>query len=165
MSGLDWEGPDDPANPQNWSKGLKSYHTFIPSAVALVCTTASSIITPALQEIQRDLNVSRELALLPYVLYVLGLGAGPLLAGPASEKFGRRMVYQVGMTGFALFTLGAGFSSDIASLTVCRFFAGVFGSPGLTIGGATLADLWQPHERAIPWAVYVTAPFLGPAIG
>ena len=69
------------------------------------------------------------------------------------------------MPVFALFILGAGFSSNIASLTVCRFFAGVFGSPGLSIGGATLSDIWQPHERAIPWAVYVTTPFLGPAIG
>lgn len=162
---LDWDGPDDPANPHNWSKGMRTYHTFIPAATALVCTTGSSIITPALAEIQRDLNVSREVSLLPFVLYTLGLGAGPLLAGPSSENFGRRRVYQVGMTGFALFTLGAGFSTDIASLTICRFFAGVFGSPGLSIGGGSLADLWAPHERAIPWAVYVLSPFLGPAIG
>jgi len=162
---LDWDGPDDPDNPLNWSMSKKAYHTFIPPANALVCTIASSIITPGLDDIQRVFHVSAEVSLLPYVLYVLGLAAGPLLAGPCSEHFGRRAVYFTGMPMFALFILGAGFSNNIASLIICRFFAGVFGSPGLTIGGATLSDIWLPKDRAIPWAIYVTTPFLGPTIG
>lgn len=66
---------------------------------------------------------------------------------------------------FALFTLGAGFSNNIAALTICRFLAGLFGSPGLSIGAATLSDMWSPAERLIPFGCFVTAPFLGPAIG
>lgn len=71
----------------------------------------------------------------------------------------------VGIPTFALFILGAGFSQDIASLTICRFFAGLFGSPALSIGSATLSDIWEAHERAIPMSFYISTPFLGPAIG
>lgn len=165
MQALDWEHPDDIGNPQNWSRWKRIYNTLIPSAIAFVCTISSSIITPAVDDLQRDLGVSREVSLLPYILFVLGLSCGPLLAAPCSENFGRRPVYLAGTVVFALFTLGAGFSSGIASLTVCRFLAGVFGSPGLTIGGATISDIWRAEERAIPYAIFVTTPFLGPAIG
>ena len=161
----DWDGPDDPGNAWNWSKGKKIYHTFIPAAIALVCTLGSSIITPGRDDMIAEFGVSAEVALLPYVLYVLGLGCGPLLAAPMSETCGRRAVYLIAIPIFALFTLGAGFSQSIASLTICRFLAGVFGSPGLSIGSATLSDMWKPSERAVPMAIYVTTPFLGPAIG
>lgn len=161
----DWDGPDDPGNAQNWSYKKKVYHSFVPASIAFVCTLASSIITPGHDSLMADLGVSSEVALFPYVFYVLGLAAGPMIAAPTSETLGRRAVYLIAIPIFALFTLGAGFSRSIASVTICRFFAGVFGSPGLSIGSATLSDMWKPHERAIPMAIYITTPFLGPAIG
>ena len=161
----DWDGPNDPGNAQNWSKGKKIYHTFVPASIAFVCTLASSIYTPGRDSLMADLNVSAEVALFPYVFYVLGLAFGPLIAAPTSETHGRRAVYLVAIPLFALFTVGAGFSQNIASVTICRFFAGVFGSPGLSIGSATLADMWKPHERAVPMAIYICTPFLGPSVG
>lgn len=161
----DWTGPDDPENPWNWSARKRWYHTFIPSGIALVCTMASSIYVPGREDVMRTLGASQIVAILPYSMYVLALALGPMLAGPSSEVLGRRAVYLVSIPIFALFTLGSGFSKSIASLIVCRFFAGVFGSPGLSIGSATVADIWRPSERAIPMSLYVTTPFLGPAIG
>ncbi|KAL1624124.1 hypothetical protein SLS54_004053 [Diplodia seriata] len=40
-----------------------------------------------------------------------------------------------------------------------------FGSPALSVGNATLSEVWAPHERAIPMALFVCAPFLGPTLG
>lgn len=161
----DWDGPDDPENPWNWPTWKRVYHTFIPSGIALVCTLASSIYVPGREDVMRDLGASQIVAILPYSMYVLALAVGPMLAGPSSEALGRKAVYLVSIPIFALFVLGSGFSKSIASLIVCRFFAGVFGSPGLSIGSATVADVWRPHERAIPMSLYVTTPFLGPALG
>lgn len=161
----DWDGPDDPENPWNWSTGKRIYHTFIPASIAFVCTLASSIYVPGRQDVMSDLGASPIVAILPYSLYVLALAVGPMLAGPSSEVLGRKAVYLVSIPIFALFTLGSGFSQNIASLTICRFFAGVFGSPGLSIGSATVADVWRPHERAIPMALYATTPFLAPSLG
>lgn len=161
----DWDGPDDPENPWNWPLWKRCYHTFIPSGIALVCTLASSIYVPGREDVMRELGASQVVAILPYSIYVLALAVGPMLAGPASEVLGRKAVYLVSIPIFALFILGSGFSQNIASLIICRFFAGVFGSPGLSIGSATVADVWRPHERAIPMSLYVTTPFLGPALG
>lgn len=101
----------------------------------LTCSTfASSVYTPGIDSVIREFDVSFEVALLPYVLYVLGLAFGPLISSPASETLSRKTVYVTTIPVFALFTLGAGFSQSITSLIVCRFFAGLFASPGLAIG-------------------------------
>jgi MFS family permease len=128
-------------------------------------TIASSIYIPAISEIMRSFHVSSTIAILPYSLYVLGLAFGPMIGSPCSETFGRRVVYLVSIPIFALFMLGSGFSKDIVSPNICRFFAGVFGSPGLNIGSATISDIWPPTERAIPMTVYVMMPFLAPSLG
>jgi MFS family permease len=64
-----------------------------------------------------------------------------------------------------LFTLGAGFSNNFASLLVCRFFAGFFGSPVLAVGAGTSADIWPPRQRAVAASFFLMAPFAGPALG
>ncbi|KAK7728490.1 hypothetical protein SLS57_002378 [Botryosphaeria dothidea] len=151
---VDWV--DDPENPQNWKYAKRCFHTLIPT---------SSIYTPGRSEVQEEFGVSSTVAILPFSFYTLGLAFGPLIASPCSENFGRRAVYFTCTPIFGLFTLGSGFSNSITSLTVCRFFAGCFGSPALSVGNATLSDVWAPHERAIPMAIIVCAPFLGPSLG
>ena len=125
----------------------------------------SSVYTPGLKQVMAEFNVSRELALLPFVFYLLGLSFGPVIAAPTSETFGRRIVYLGALPLFAAFTLGAGFSNNIAALTVCRFFSGMSSSPGLSVGSGTTADLWTPETRAVPIMLFVTSVQFGPALG
>lgn len=33
---LDWDGPDDPANPQRWSPSKKLYHILVPTILGFV---------------------------------------------------------------------------------------------------------------------------------
>jgi MFS family permease len=110
-------------------------------------------------------SVSRTLALIPLTVYVLGLAFGPILSAPISEMYGRQIVYLTSPPIFMLFTLGAGFSQSLASLIVCRFFAGFFGSPALAVGAGTGADIFPPRVRAVTTSMFILAPFLGPALG
>lgn len=41
----------------------------------------------------------------------------------------------------------------------------MFGSPALSVGGGTIADVWAPQDRGLPMAVLVSVPFLGPSLG
>lgn len=87
--------------------------------------------------------------------------AGPIVAGPSSETFGRKAVYLSALAIMLPFTLGAGFSQNITSLIVCRFFAGLFASPGLSIGTAMVSDFLAPEERGGPVAVFITMVQMG----
>lgn len=126
---------------------------------------ASSLYTPAIKAVQKEFDVSAVIAIFPFSFYVLGLAFGPMIGSPLSETLGRRRVYQISLPVFALFILGSGFAKGIGTLVVCRFLAGLWGSPALSIGSATVSDVWPPAHRAIPMAAYVAAPFMGPALG
>lgn len=84
-STLDWSGPSDPANPHNWPLAKKIFHTIVPALIAFVCTFGSSVYVPGRSSVMQDLGVSSEVAEVPFVLYVLGLGMGPVIAAPCSE--------------------------------------------------------------------------------
>ncbi|KAJ4384828.1 hypothetical protein N0V86_000431 [Didymella sp. IMI 355093] len=161
----DWDGPNDPENPHNWPLWLRVYHAITPAFFGFAVTFGTSVYTPALADITDDFNVSRTAALVGITVYTLGLGFGPIMSAPLSEKHGRKIVYLLSSPVFMLFTLGAGFSKSFTGLIVCRFFAGLTGSPALAVGAGSSADLFPPHQRAKITAVFLVAPFMGPSLG
>jgi len=128
-------------------------------------TFGTSVYTPAISGVMAAFSISRTAALLGLTVFTFGLGFGPVISAPLSEQHGRKIVYLVSAPIFILFTLGAGFSNHLASLLVCRFFAGLTGSPALAVGAGTNADLFPPRARAVVSSVFLMAPFLGPSIG
>ena len=163
VTAQDWNGSNDPENPFNWPIRERVYHTAVPALFGLAVTFGSSVYTPGYPDVAERLHVSPTVSLLGLSLYTLGLGFGPLLAAPLSEAKGRRIVYFISLPVAALFTLGAGFSQNIGSLIVCRFFAGFFGSPALAVGAGTTADVWPQARRAPATSVFILSPFLGPS--
>jgi MFS family permease len=118
------------------------------------------VYSPGVSEISEQFHVSQTVALLGVTVYVIGLGFGPVFAAPMSETFGRLFVYRLSLPIAMLFTLGAGFSNDLGSLLVCRFFAGLTGSPVLSVGAGTNADLWPHKDRAKSTVWFLLAPFM-----
>lgn len=186
VTAQDWNGPDDPENPQNWSLFKRSMHIF-PIAFlsfgqyrnamsfhqsfdmltlmpfrAVAVTAGSSMISPAVPLVGEHFHVSRTASILSLSLFVLGLGVGPTIAAPISEMFGRSVVYKTIPPLYMLFILGAGLSKTFGGLLVCRLLAGMAGGPVLAIGAGTNADLFPAHIRAVGSSFYVMAPFLGP---
>lgn len=147
---LDWDGPDDPLNPHNWSPARKWFQTYTISGIAFVGSFASSVFTPAIEEAAAEFNSSRIVATLAYSIYSLGLAFGGPFAAPLSETFGRRLVIFISLPTFALFTLGTGFAQSMAALVVLRFFSGFFAAPSLSMGSGTLSDIWPPEKRSGP---------------
>lgn len=162
----DWDGPNDPEDPWNWSPTVKWFHAYSVAAMGFVTTFASSIIVPSVSDIAQEFDVHNDaLAALPYAIYVLGISLGTPFASPMSETLGRRAVFWISLPPFLLFIMGSGFSNNLATLCVLRFLAGFFGSPSLTVGGGVIADLWIPQQRGLPIVLFILSPFSGPAIG
>lgn len=161
-----WGGPDDPANPKNWTKRKRWLATITVSLFTFISPVSSSMVAPALSQVQRDLHMSSTFeANLALSVFILGFALGPLALGPASELFGRRIVLQLSMLFYIAFNLGCAFAQNSAELIAFRFLSGLGGSAPLGIGGGVLADLWLPTERGRAMALYSLAPLLGPAIG
>ena len=76
---VDWDGPEDPSNPMNWSKPRKLAGVLTLCALAFVSSCASSIFAPASIPIAEEFHVSNTVANLGVSLYVLGFAAGKSL--------------------------------------------------------------------------------------
>lgn len=160
---LNWD--EHPGNARNWSNFRKVYTTLIVSVIGFISTLATSIYAPGHDDVAREFDISLTYALLPLSCYALGMGFGPMIASPMSETLGRKAVYLSTVPLFAIFILGSGFSKNIHSLCACRFFAGLFGAPGVSIASATIADIIPADKRGMPLAIYYSIPFLGSLTG
>ncbi|KAF4334780.1 polyamine transporter 4 [Fusarium beomiforme] len=161
----DWTGPDDPDNPRNFSLLTKILSIASIISLAWASCFAGAIYAPAQASVGQEFHQGRIAAVLPLSLYNLGMACGPLVGAPLSETYGRKTVYVATTPIFLAFLLGSGFTKDIISLSICRFFAGMFASPNVNNTSATIMDYCAPQYRGASLGIYYSMPSLGAAVG
>ncbi|KAK8861475.1 hypothetical protein IAR55_002296 [Kwoniella newhampshirensis] len=158
--------PTSPHNPLNWPKGRKISMAAILGMTGFISTAGSSVGIPGLHQVMQEFGVKDEkIGVLIASAYILGLGTGPFMFAPISELYGRQPAYFSSQTLYVLFFLGTGFSQNMATLIVLRFFCGVFGSVTPSLGVATCADMFRPQERGTAISLYALGPMAGPVLG
>lgn len=119
--------------------------TVLGSGVALLDTT---IVNVALPTIGRDLDA--DFSGLQWTVngYVLTLASLILLSGALSDRYGRRRVFVVGVTWFALASALCAAAPTIELLVAARLLQGV-GAALLTPGSlALISTSFRPQDRA-----------------
>ncbi|KAJ5488656.1 Citrinin biosynthesis cluster MFS transporter mrr1 [Penicillium diatomitis] len=162
---VEWDGPDDPENPQNFSRGRKWLITVTMSSMTMWITFASSVFSTATLVTAKEFNVSTEVMTLATSLTVFGFALGPLFWAPVSELYGRRLPLFAGYAVFAIFQIPVAVAQNAQTILVSRFLLGVFGCSPLAVVGGAMADLWDPIDRAVAIAMFSSATFLGPVLG
>ena len=164
---VDWYTVDDPANPQNWPRGIRAFVVFLICAYTWVVYTGSSIYTPSEGFVMEHFDVSATSAVLPLALYVLAYGVGPLVFAPLCEIpiIGRNPVYILTFALFFVVSFPTAVTNSFGAFLGLRFLQGLWGSPALANGGATFSDmyplLYVPYQ--LSWWVF--AAWGGPALG
>lgn len=82
---VDFDGPDDPYRPLNWPFRKKVITTMLYGLTTMGSTWASSIYSPAVDQIGEEYQVSSEVSLLGLSFLLLGFGIGPMIWAPLSE--------------------------------------------------------------------------------
>lgn len=160
---VDWDGPQDPDNPQSWSSGKKWAHIIMVSLFALVTNMAPTMCVPGAPVFLHEFGVTDStLAQLAITIYVLGLAVGPMILSPLSEAYGRLPVYHASNFLFLVFLIGCGLSRTVAQFMVFRFISGCMGGVPMPLGGATIADLLQVEARPVAMALFSLGPLTGP---
>jgi EmrB/QacA subfamily drug resistance transporter len=128
--------------------------------------TVVSIANPA---IGRDLHAS--LADLQWITnsYLLALAVVLIPGGKLGDRYGRRLIFLVGVVGFALTSVGVAVIGSIAGVIVMRALQGAFGALLLPNTIALLRAAFPPEElnRAVGiWSACSAAAIAGaPVIG
>ena len=90
---------------------------------------------------------------------------GNSVFAPASEVWGRQIVYNVCNLLTLAMTIASALAPSLGALMVLRFLTGCFGAVPMAVGGGTVADIAFPHERGKYLALVAIAPIVGPVIG
>ncbi|KAF3762959.1 putative MFS transporter [Cryphonectria parasitica EP155] len=163
---VDWDGPNDPENPRNWSQSLKTAHVALLSLSVLYANLATTMFAPGAAFMQRDFGfTSSTVEVLTITIASLGFAIGQLFAGPLSEVFGRSPIYRVSSILYMGFTAGCARSTHIAEFLVFRWCTGFSAASYMSTGGGTIADLLPKEKRGGAMALYTAGPVLGPVIG
>ena len=86
------------------------------AVIVAVPVIGMTIISPALTLIKDDLNISFSDTQLILTLYFLFLAAGQIIAGPFSDKYGRKPILILGASIYCVAAFMASASSDIEIL-------------------------------------------------
>lgn len=124
---------------------------------------------PGLPEITRSLDAQASEVQLTLTACVAGIALGQLLAGPMSDRYGRRRPLIVGLLTYAGVSLLCALAPTVHVLTGLRFLQGFAGGAGIVIGRAVVRDLYSGAEAARLFSslMLVTglAPILAPVLG
>ncbi|CAI7598312.1 unnamed protein product [Penicillium discolor] len=162
---VDFDGPDDPYRPLNWSFRKKAITTVLYGLTTMGATWASSIYSTGQAQISEEFGISSEVATLGTSLLLFGLGLGPLLWAPLSELYGRKTAVLPPYFLAAIFSFATATAKDVQTIMITRFFTGFFGSAPVTNTGGVLGDIWTPEQRGAAIVGYAMAVVGGPVIG
>ncbi|ORY75003.1 MFS general substrate transporter [Leucosporidium creatinivorum] len=162
---IEWDGPNDPGNPFNWSSRRKWQTTLICSLFTLIVGFCGSAFSMGTDSLVAELGCSEELAVLALAIYSVGFGLAPLALAPFSEAYGRYPMYAVSSILYVIFFLPITLGKNITSVIVARLIGGLAASTGSTLVGGTVADLFVTADRGMPMSIFSLGTFVGFGIG
>ncbi|KAG1859146.1 MFS general substrate transporter [Suillus tomentosus] len=152
-------------DPRLWSNTKKTAILFIISGASMFAGLAANIQNPANAEIEQQLHASSGDISLSLSLFILIQGNFPVIWSAIGEIKGRKLVY---LLSTALFIIGSAIvamSKTIGLVIGMRIVQASGSSAVFAMGAATLADIYEPHQRGTMMGVYYSAPLLGPSLG
>jgi DHA1 family bicyclomycin/chloramphenicol resistance-like MFS transporter len=136
----------------------------------LICITAIgpttlNILVPALPNLAKVLGSDADTVQLAVSLYLIGLASAQLLAGPLSDRFGRRPVALGGLALTAVVSLAALAVGDVTSLIVVRIVQAIGAASGIVVARAIVRDLFERDRAAAMLGLVATAMVIAPTFG
>ncbi|MER7207026.1 multidrug effflux MFS transporter [Streptosporangium sp. NPDC000239] len=119
---------------------------------------------PVLPELGRALRTTDALAQMTMSMCMVGLALGQLLAGPISDRIGRRRPLLLGVATYAVASVLCALAPGIWSLIGFRLVQGLAGAAGLVIARAMVRDLFDGDEAAKVFSLLMLVGGLAPVV-
>ena len=146
--------------------------SWVLAAAVLGSTMAfvdESVVNVALPTIEADLGTT--LAAMQWVInaYTLCMSALLLIGGAAADRFGRRVLFLIGIVSFTLASIACGCAPDIGSLIAARAIQGVAAALLIPCSLAIIGAAFDEQERGAAIGIWSGASALaagaGPLLG
>lgn len=125
---------------------------------------ATDMYLPAFAAIQADLQTPASAVSASLSLFLAGFAAAQLLWGPLSDRYGRKPVLFIGLTIFALGSLGMLWVENAATLLILRFVQAVGVCAAAVIWQALVTDYYPSQKVNRIFAAIMPLVGLSPAL-
>ncbi|MBK9739956.1 MAG: multidrug effflux MFS transporter [Actinobacteria bacterium] len=127
------------------------------------------VYLPAFPDIAARFGTDTGSVLLTMSACLIGLGAGQVLWGPVSDRYGRKRPLVVGLIIFIIASLLIAVAPSLPAVVLLRLIQALGGSAGIVVARAVVRDLYSGVELARAMSAIVTvfalAPVVAPLIG
>ena len=136
------------------------------SAVVMMTSTGMSSFSLLLPPIEAEFGWSRAMATVPYMVAMIGWGAGAVLFGKLADDFGARPVVLGGILLMAAGFLGMGLSQNLwqLSLSYGVMVGMAMGACGLVIMSLLVSKYFDAGSRGLAVSMIQAAPPLSPLV-
>ena len=142
---------------------------FVLIAAGGASLLSTDLYAPSLPHLPGYFGASAETVQLTMALNMAAFAVAQLVWGPLSDRYGRRVVFLIGMTAFLFTALGAALSQTIGHLLAARILMGASASVEAVIVLAVIGDIYKSEDSAKIYAIYgmiiALVPAVGPVIG
>lgn len=136
------------------------------AALGPLCT---DLYLPALPSMAHELDTTTTTSQLSLTASLLGLGAGQLIFGPLSDRFGRIRPLLLSLALLLAASVWCALATNIDQLIVARLLQGIAGAGGAVLSRAVARDLYSGHELTkffgLLMLVNGLAPIIAPVLG
>lgn len=129
---VDWDYPGlQITKPTELPKWKRWMYTIVLGLATFVVSFASSVFSTTIGVTGEQFGVSSEVMLLGVSLYVCGFATGPIIAGPLSEVYGRKIPLFVLYAIFVIFQIPVAVATNLETIFICRYLGGLAGAAPL----------------------------------
>jgi MFS transporter, DHA1 family, multidrug resistance protein len=143
--------------------------TVLLGALIAISPFAMDIYLASMPSMSVSLATTTTRVQLTLSVYMYGLGVAQLLAGPLSDRYGRRRVLLAGITLFAIASFACAAAPDVDALIAARLVQAVAVAVCGTVPRALVRDLYAgddaAHALSLMGMVLGIAPIIAPIIG
>jgi DHA1 family bicyclomycin/chloramphenicol resistance-like MFS transporter len=142
---------------------------FVLGVLTAFAPISIDMYLPCLPSIGLSLQSDASQVQLTLATFMFGMGAGQLIYGPLSDRYGRRKPLLWGIAIYTLSSLGCAVAPRIEALIALRFLQAIGGAAGPVIARAVVRDLFSGPDivrvLSIMTLVMGAAPILAPLLG
>lgn len=166
---LDWDGPNDPNNPHNFSNAKKWLITSSALLLTLLVPINGTSITVAARQINADFGISDASFPNSYwtvTSWSVGGAVFVITCLPLMEDLGGRLGFLIFYSFFLLMIIPQAVAQNFATLVVTRFFSGGCVTILANLSSSTIPDLFSDDKaRSLPVGLWILVYLMGNTLG